>query len=393
VKRIRIAAYVIPKSLGDPTGQAKHAINMLLCLARRPDVELTLLAGKDQLTDEGRIPEGSPLHGTPVRSIPAPAKGLHFLWRTFNWPPVDLWCGKADWVYSPTEMYVPARKARIAATVHCVNWFEDDLPWSHTKQNLVDRRRMARVFLPLLQRADLVVTVSEFLKRRICELFQVNPERVAVVGNGVEDCFFEMGRRAMNALPPAGTGRYVFAVAYPDRRKGFDRLIELADELARRNGSLRVRVAGSGLAPGQSLAEVRRLWGAEVAALLAEGLKRPNLELLGYRPADEIARLMQQSVAVLVLSRYETFGIPALEAMAAGAPVIAAHHAGLPEVVSDVGVIVDPSRIPELADLIMRMESRPDARAQATRRGRARAEQFTWDACADKLVGELRRRA
>jgi glycosyltransferase involved in cell wall biosynthesis len=366
---------------------------MLLCLARRPDVELTLLAGKDQLTDDGRIPEGSPLHGMPVRSIPAPAKALRFLWRTFNWPPVERWCGKVDWVYSPTEVFVPARKARIAATVHCVNWFEDDLPWSHTEQNLVDRRRMARVFLPLIHRADLVVTVSEFLKRRICELFRVNPERVAVVGNGVEECFFEMGRRAMNALPPAEPGRYVFAVAYSDRRKGFDRLIELADELARRNSGLRVRVAGSGLAPRQSLADVRRLWGAEVAALLAEGLKRPNLELLGYRPASKIARLMQQSVAVLVLSRYETFGIPALEAMAAGAPVIAAHHAGLPEVVSDAGLIVDPSRIPELTDLIMHMDSSLDARAQATMRGRVRASQFTWQACADRLVGELKHRA
>jgi glycosyltransferase involved in cell wall biosynthesis len=289
-------------------------------------------------------------------------------------------------------MYVPARKARTAATVHCVNWFEDDLPWSHAEQNLIARRRMARVFLPLVQRADLVLTVSEFLKRRICELFRVNTEHVAVVGNGVEDCFFEMGRRALIALPPDGTAHYVFAVAYPDRRKGFDRLIELADELARRNSGLMVRVAGSGLAPGQSLAEVRRLWGAEVATLLAEGLKRPNMELLGYLSSSEIARLMRQSVAVLVLSRYETFGIPALEAMAAGAPVIAAHHAGLPEVVADAGVIMDPSRISELADLIMHMDSSPDARAEATRLGQARAGQFTWQACADRLVAELKRR-
>jgi alpha-1,3-rhamnosyl/mannosyltransferase len=235
-----------------------------------------------------------------------------------------------------------------------------------------------------------VVTVSEFLKGRICELFRVNAGRVAVVGNGVEDCFFETGRRAMNEQSPVGTSRYVFAVAYPSQRKGFDRLIELADELARRKSGLRVRVAGSGLAPGQSLAEVRRLWGADVAALLGEGLKRPNLELLGYRPASEIARLMQQSVAVLVLSRYETFGIPALEAMAVGAPVIAAHHAGLPEIVSDAGVIVDPSRISELTDLIMHMDSSPEARARSTMRGRARAGQFTWQACADRLVAELK---
>jgi glycosyltransferase involved in cell wall biosynthesis len=101
---------------------------------------------------------------------------------------------------------------------------------------------------------------------------------------------------------------------------------------------------------------------------------------------------MRQSVAVLVLSRYETFGIPALEAMAAGAPVIAAHHAGLPEVVADAGVIMDPSRISELADLIMHMDSSPDARAEATRLGQARAGQFTWQACADRLVAELKRR-
>jgi glycosyltransferase involved in cell wall biosynthesis len=390
---MRVGIYLTPKSFTNPTGQAKHATNMALCLCRQPGVEAVLLAARDQLAANGQMPPGSPLSGLPVRTLPLPARVLHFLWRTFNWPPVDRWCEKVDWVYSPTEVYVPARKARTAATIHCVNWFEDDLPWSHTEQNLVARRRMARVFLPIVQRTDLVLTVSEFLKRRICELFAVNGDRVAVVGNGVEDCFFEMGRRAVNSRPPDGTERYVFAVAYPDRRKGFDRLIELADELSHRNSGLKVWVAGSGLAPGQSLAEVRRVWGAEVAALLAEGLKRPNLELLGYRSASEIARLMQQSVAVLVLSRYETFGIPALEAMAAGAPVIAAHHAGLPEVVSDAGAIMDPSRIPELADQIMRMDSSLDARAQCTMRGRARASHFTWQACVDRLVAEFERRA
>jgi glycosyltransferase involved in cell wall biosynthesis len=147
------------------------------------------------------------------------------------------------------------------------------------------------------------------------------------------------------------------------------------------------------LAAGQSLAEVRRLWGNEVATLLGEGLKRPNMELLGYRPADEIARLMQHSVAVLVLSRYETFGIPALEAMAAGAPVIAAHHAGLPETVGNAGILVDPSRKIELADAIVDIAANPNRWAQALVGARARAGQFTWRACAERLVGEMERRS
>jgi glycosyltransferase involved in cell wall biosynthesis len=370
----------------------KHGCNVTRELSRRADVSLRLLVARDQCGKDGRLPAGCGLEEVRATRLPFPSRVAHFAWRTMGWPPADFWNDDAEWVYSPSEQFVPARRAKTAATIHCVNWFEEDLPWSRTEQNLVDRRRMARVLVPLLERADLVVTVSGFLKERICELFRVKSERVAIVGNGVEDCFFEAGLDSGAGGAPAEGKRYLFAVAYPNRRKGFDRLIELADELARRRSCLKVRVAGSGLAPGQSLAEVGRLWGDEVTALLAEGLKRPNLELLGYRPAGEIARLMHQSVAVLVLSRYETFGIPALEAMAAGAPVIAANHAGLPETVGNAGVLVDPSRTTDLADVIAEIASKPAAWAQSMPRARARAGEFTWRACAERLVLELKRR-
>jgi glycosyltransferase involved in cell wall biosynthesis len=389
---MRIAAYITPKSFINPTGQAKHAINMVLCLARRPDVELTLLAAKDQLTDDGRIPEGSPLHAMPVCSIPLPARALHFLWRTFNWQPVDRWCGKVDWVYSPTEMYVPARNARIAATIHCVNWFENDLPWSSTAENLQARRRMAKVFRPIIRYADLICTVSEFLKGRICELFQVDANRVTVVGNGVERCFFGDGQDKAAPLPPPPEQSYLLAVAPPHLRKGFNYLIQLADELAKRKSGIKLKVAGASFPPNMTTDAVRRRWSEEVASLWEQSLARPNIELLGYEGSETLVHLMRQSVALLILSRYETFGIPALEAMAAGTPVIASRFAALPEVVGEAGILVDATQPAEILTALLSLHN-VKTREQHRQLGFRRAQQFTWEACASRLLASMNRRS
>jgi glycosyltransferase involved in cell wall biosynthesis len=291
-----------------------------------------------------------------------------------------------DWVYSPTETFCAARKARTAATIHCVNWFEPELPWHRTPENQAGRRQMEKVFHPIIHRADLIITVSEFAKRRICELFSVVPDRVAVVGNGAEECFFEAGRRADGHWNRPTDDDFLLAICYGIQRKGAHYLIRLADTLARQKSRLKIRIVGAGLAPNETLAMAEKRHGKEPAEFVAQALARPNVELLGYKHKEEVAELMRRSVAFLILGRYETFGIPAIEAMAAGVPVIAARFAALPEVAGGAALLVDAENADEIAQAATDLMTRPVLRERCIKAGLERAQEFTWERCAEKLV-------
>ena len=373
---MRIAIYIVPKSFPNPTGQTKHAINMALCLSRQTGVEVVLLAARDQLTADGKMPAGSPLSGLPVRVIPLPAKTLHFLWRTFNWPPVDRWSGQADWVYCPTEMYVPSRNSRTAATIHCVNWFEKDLPWSNTDENRQIRRRMAKVFRPIIRRADLVCTVSGFLKGRIVELLRADPSRIAVVGNGVEEVFLAEGRQSVASNKP-DSEPYVLSVGALESRKGAEHLITLARHLTQVAPNLKLVIAAGKYGDPQFIAEAEQI---------------PNVLLKGYIGGDELPGLNKEANALIILSRYETFGIPVIEAMAVGTPVIAARFAALPEIVGEAGIMVEATRPAEILDAVLTL-NHVEKREQYRRLGFQRVQQFTWDACASRLLARMKESA
>jgi glycosyltransferase involved in cell wall biosynthesis len=373
---MRIAIYITPKSFTKPTGQTKHAINMALCLSQQEGVEVVLLVARDQLTPDGRLPTGSPMDGLPVQAIPLPAKALHYFWRTFNWPPVDSWCGKADWVYSPTEMYVPARNARTAATIHCVNSFEENLPWSKTDKTRRERRQMANIFRPIIRHADLICTVSEFLKDRIIELLGADSSRIVVVGNGVEDVFFAIGRQKAASEKP-DSEPYVLSVGGLASRKGAEHLIALARHLLRAAPDLKLVVAAGRWAETKFIPEAEQV---------------PNLLLKDYVGLDQLPGLIRGAKALLILSRYETFGIPAIEAMSVGTPVIAARFAALPEVVGDAGILVDATEPEEILRALVALNN-VEKRERYRQLGFQRVQQFTWTACASRLLEALRQAA
>lgn len=371
---MRITACINPRGTLIPTGQGKHAINMLLGLAACSDVSLSLLVSRKQLDGNGRIPNESPLAHLPVRSYALPQKIMHGLWRTVGLPKADRWCPDADWIYCPTENFVSARRPAFASTIHCVDWFEPNLPWYDSQENRAGRRRMAKLYACVFREARVVLTVSEFLKGRLCDLFGIDPARVAVIGNGVEQCFFDAG--ASTGPNPNGDFTNLLAVGALQSRKGAEYLLALGETLARRKSGLRLVVAG----------------GAQgLPAFVARARACPNLEVLPYLPSSELASRMRSSLAVVVLSRSESFGIPAVEAMAAGVPVIASQFMALPEVVGKAGILVEVDRPETIVDVAGTLRADPSLRKRYVKLGLERAQQYTWQACVGRLVDTLRR--
>jgi glycosyltransferase involved in cell wall biosynthesis len=368
---MKIAAYIHPSRTAiTPTGVGKHMIQMIMQLTRQPDMDVKLMTSRRELTD-GHIDRRSPLAHLPALGHPLSRATMERLWLLTGHPIADRWAGEADWVYCPAEAYVPLKRARFAATIHCVNWFDPELPWYDDPATRTARRRMELRWKTILQRSDVVLTVSQFLKDRITALFGTDPKRMAVVGNGVEEEFFVAGEKS--GPTEFGRDRYILIVGGLTQRKGANYVFPVAEQLLKRDPTMQIRVAGSGESRFEEQAKAH-----------------PNIVHIGYQGTDALPALMRESVAVMFLSRYETFGIPAAEAMAAGAPSVVANFAALPEVVADGGLVVDVNRPDQIAETLVRLAEDREFREPLVERGKRRAQAFHWSAAAERLMAALR---
>ncbi len=255
-----------------PTGVTRHALAQLERLARRPEVALTLIAGR--MTEPDGLAYWESLGAMPRRELPVRARDALRWWRMASWPPVEWWSGAVDWVYSPAEYGVATRRARRAVTSHDV------------LQNLQGhprvRQRLARTF----ERADLILSVSRFNTERLLRAFPACEGRVAYVPNGAEDLFFEPASererasvRADLGLPPGVP--YLLSVANFQPRKNLARLVRAASKLPEvARGELALVLLGTG-----SEAETQVLRGAIAAAG-----RRALIRMPGYRQGKAPAR-------------------------------------------------------------------------------------------------------
>ena len=371
---LRVAAHVdLRYTTRLPTGVDKHIARMVRGLAARPGFDVSVVAPRGQL-ERGSLPEASSLHGLPVDPIPFSNRTGRLLWGVSDRLPIDRYCPGVDWVWSPQELWAPARHARTAVTVHGSTYFEPTYPGYNSAVARLERARMGWFFRRICRSADLVLPVSHYLERFLIERFGLRPERSVVVGNGVDEVFFAAGAAAV-ATPRQREydPDKLLVVGGLNDWDGVGSIMACADALAESIPGVGIDVVGTLDHPGR----------------LLDCDRRRNLRRLGFRTAKELAEMMPGYLALLYLPNVESFGIVALEAMAAALPVVACRLTAVPETAGDGAWYVDECRPDEVVAAVRALRADPGLRSEWMERGRRRATGFTWTSCVERLSRAL----
>jgi alpha-1,3-rhamnosyl/mannosyltransferase len=244
------------------------------------------------------------------------------------------------------------------------------------------RSLMVPRLAPAAQRADRIITGSAQTRSDIVKLLSVEPERVAVVPHGVDPIFgVKPAQEVAAGLAPLGlrAGEYLLFLGTIEPRKNLVRLLEAMESTDRDVGPL-VLAGGQGWNNGDIRAAIGRL------------ARTGRVRELGYVSNELRLALHGGARAFVYPSLYEGFGLPPLEAMACGTPVLTSNVSSLPEVVGDAALLVDPEDVSAIAAGMTRLWRDDDLRASLRARGLARAREFTWDRAA-RLTLEVYRDA
>ena len=370
---LRVALVYDMDACRGPTGVTRHALAQLDGLSKRADIRLNVVSGRIREPDGLACWEG--LDPLPRRELPLRTRDALRLWRLAGWPPLEWWTGPVDWSYSPAEYDVATTKARRAVTSHDIL---QDLTIGGSRR----RERLARLF----DRVDLILSVSKFNTAQLFDAFPEAQGRVAHVPNAADDLFFDpptdrerVGIRADLGLPPHVP--YLLSVANFQPRKNLRRLIEAAGSLPEVvEGSLALVFIGDG-----TEAEA-----APLRELAAKVGRKAIIRFPGYRQARPLRAAYAEALALVFPSTVESFGIPAVEAMAVGCPVALADNTALPEIGGEAGWYLDPTDVEAIAAALRRLLDDGAERSRRAALGRSIAQGFRWSASTTRLVDALR---
>jgi glycosyltransferase involved in cell wall biosynthesis len=259
-------------------------------------------------------------------------------------------------------------------TVHDLSWIR--YPEMHPIERV---RAMDKYFEPGLRRASRIITDSAFVKQELVDVFGVDPSTVHPVYLGVEHLFVPLQQAQTQAVLQAHGlvhGQYWLAVGTLEPRKNLQLALRAFMQLPQRE-----RQACPLILVGMRGWNTGKLE-QQLQPLVAAG----EVRQLGYISREDLAVVMAGAKALIYPSVYEGFGLPPLEAMACGVPVIASNVSSLPEVVGDAGILIDPHDVDGLAEHMRELQTDGVLSARLGLTARLRSQQFAWQKCADETM-------
>jgi glycosyltransferase involved in cell wall biosynthesis len=364
-ERLRVAVDATPL-IGVRTGIGRIVGGLLDALA--PDASLDLRAYA--ITWRGRSDLAASLPaGVRAATRPFPARLARVAWLRVDVPRLEMWTGPVD-VAHATNYVAPPSRAPTLLSVYDLTFLH------HPELCTPDVRQYPTLVRRALARGAWVHTTSEFVRGEVIEAFAVPPERVVCVYPGLGPV---AGGDAEAGRVLAGSPRYVLALGTVEPRKNLPVLTAAFDRAADEDRALTLVVAG----PDG--------WGTdELDAARTAARHGDRIVRLGYVSDAARRDLLAGATVFAYPSKYEGFGLPPLEAMVAGVPVVASRAGSIPEVSGDAALLVEPDDVDGLAEALSRAASDDTIRHQLVERGRLQVAQFGWERTRADMVALYR---
>ena len=352
--------------LGVVSGVGRFCAGALGALGARRDLDVSAYAVSWRR--RGHIVPLLPA-GVAARQRAMPARPLQAAWERFDTPPAEWFVGRVDVVHGTNYVVPPTTRAAAVVTVHdlTVVRFPEMCDAATLRFPQLVRRALAR--------GAWVHTHSRFVADEVVEHFGADPAMVVPVAPGIPALGGDATAPGAPLVLPPGCDRYLLAIGTVEPRKDYPGLLDAFAVVGATRPELALVIVG---ADG---------WGSEAfREALASSPLRDRVLQPGYLSDEDLGAALAGAAALVYPSRYEGFGLPPLQAMALGVPVVATAAGAVPEVVGDAAEMVEPGDADALAGAITAVVDDPGRAAALAEAGRRQADRFSWEACGAGLA-------
>ncbi|MCB0712654.1 MAG: glycosyltransferase family 4 protein [Ignavibacteriae bacterium] len=293
------------------------------------------------------------------------------IWQELQLPRI-LRREKANLLFSPEPMHSLRAKLPKVEVVHDLNYEHEPeyLPPIWRAYYNIFSKRYARDVSRL-------VTVSDYSKKDIVNLYQIPEEKIDVVYNGAPDIELSFSSKEVEAIRRKYTAGnpYFYFVGTLHQRKNIVGMLRAFDQF-KKNDRKNVQLVIVGR---------KKWWNREMESTWREMKNQESVVFAGRLEDDELKRVAGGSIGLLYVPFFEGFGIPILEAFSVHVPVIAANVTSMPEVAGEGGLLVDPHSVEEISEAMTQLATDPKLREQLIEKGKSRRKLFTWERTASLL--------
>ena len=282
---------------------------------------------------------------------------------------------KADLFFSPDGFLCLKTNVPQIGVIHDINFehHPEDLPTSA-------RNYLLKFFPKFARKATHLVTVSDYSKQDICATYGISPSKITVAWNGASEAFQPLDETAkQEARTHYVDGKnYLLFVGALHPRKNVKRLIEAYSNLLAENPAFDYELVIVGEA----------LWKRSGFDLNVDDRVKAHIHFTGHLPLNELARVMGAASIFTFVPYFEGFGIPLVEAMRCGTPILSGNLTSLPEVAGDAALYCDPMNLTDITDKLRELCSNKQLQLELSEKGLKRSELFSWDEAAN-IVWEV----
>ena len=351
---------------GAPTGVGRYLRNLVRAWTRSGD--------RLHLYFNGPAPADPVLDDPAIRARPLGSGRARGVWWQERLLPAAARADGVDVFFSPAYVCPLRLHTPRVTTVHDLSFFA--LPRDFTLRDGFRRRVLVAASV---RASRSVLAVSDFTRREIVARFPEAEAKTVTIPLGADEHFPPAPSREEARARLDVTGPLLLVVGAIFNRRCLPDLLRAAASLRRRWPDLEVEVVG----------EDRTQPPLDIVGLIRDLELEPNVRLSGFVGEAALALRYAAADVAVVLSEYEGFGLPVLEAMTRGVPVVTSTAPALGELFGDAALLVDPHDVPAIAGAVDRVLSRPELRARMAERGRALASRYSWAETARRTLEVL----